>query len=229
KAIKIGDIKDEFELIKEGGVVFFEAGKAVAIVAETNADADTKTVVGLLTAVRELRGGGFEFRVKVAGSSETYVTESTKADLPEGIEEDTIVKLTVGEKSNKVVVFTEGANKGKIAIEEVQGHPVTVEKVSGRTLTVTGGVYGDEYGLIDGFKVYDAEDDYSEIKNVRDLVGRKAKLYFDGASKYYVSYVIADEKVETPASDAVGTLKAAYKDGDVVKVQIVEKVDEEIK
>lgn len=196
KAIKLGDIKDEFEVVQKDGYVFYEAGKAVAIVAETDADADTKTVVGLLTAVKELSSGAYEFRVKVAGKSEAYVTESTSFKLPSGIKASTknvIVVLKVGEKSEKVKTIALADNY----------ETVTIKSVSGRKLTDNA---KEEYELVDNYKLYDANDDFAEVRSIRDLVDKKVTLYFDGNSEYYVSYVIVGETSKDDPSDVTGVV-----------------------
>jgi hypothetical protein len=197
KAIKVGDIKDEFEQIKVGGYIFHEAGKAVAIVSETNADADTKNVVGLLGVVKELNDGRYEFRIKVAGKSETYVTEKDDFELPAGITVGTnniIAKLEVGEKSEKVVSATATvSNSGLVVIESVSGKKLTDDN-------------GKKYELTDSYKIYDANDNYAEIKGANKLVDKEVKLYFDGNSKTYVNYVIVDDKVDdTTTADGILT------------------------
>ncbi|MBC8587457.1 S-layer homology domain-containing protein [Paratissierella segnis] len=187
KAIKIGDIDDEFEVVKKEGFVYYEAGKAVALVSETDADADTKTVVGLLTRVKKLSSGAHEFGVKVAGKSGTqyYVTEKDSYKLPDGIKVGTknvIVVLTVGEKSDKVRDI-------KFADNFVSD--VTIGSYSGKKLTIKDS--DDEYAFSDDYKIFDATDDYAEVKSVRDIVGKKVTLYLDGKSDYYVSYAIVGE------------------------------------
>lgn len=195
KAIKLGDIKDEFEVIKVGGHIFYEGGKAVAIVSETDADADTKTVYGLLGRVRKLSNDAYEFNITVAGKSDTYVTEKTNFALPNGIEvgvNNKIVKLEIGEKSEKVVSV-------KLADNVVSN--VIVESVNGRTLTTDNG----KFELVDNYKLYDSNNDFKEVKSIRDLVDKEVTLYRYGNSKTDVSYVIVG-KVSDTTTTADGIL-----------------------
>ena len=146
KAIKIGDIKDEFEEIRntDTGRIYYESGKAVAIVSETNADADTKTVTGKVERIGSLSNGAVELRVKVAGKTETYVADNKASDKNDAIVKNQIVKLTIGEKSGKIVDLTENVTindvtykKGELNVVVPKHEKVTIEEVSNRNLTDT--------------------------------------------------------------------------------------------
>jgi len=183
KATTLGNAKDKFSEVEAGATIFYEKGRVVAVIGETDADTDTKDVTGLVTRVKTLTNGKTEFTVEVLGETQRLVTEK-KDTIKETVKEDTIRTFEVGETSGKI--------KGiKDAAEYPRKDTITIDgKLSGRTITTKD---GNKVELNTKAVIYDATDDYEEL-NLRDLKdGMTVDVYFQGSSKRFVDYVIVDE------------------------------------
>lgn len=191
KAATLGNAKDAFKEVKSGATIFFEKGRVVAVIGETDADADTKDVTGLVTRVKESKKGKLEFSVKVFGTTERLLTES------KSLKESAYTKYV-----DHIVTFTVGETSGEIKDEKdsivfTSGKTLTITKVSGRTISSK---EYDDVELNTKGKIYDK--DLDEI-NLRDLKrGMEITVYFQGSSRRFVDYVIAGEVGGSSGSDA---------------------------
>lgn len=171
EATTLAKAKGVFDEVKAGSTIYVEKGKVIAVVGETDADADTKDVVGLVTGVKALTSGRLEFTLKVFGTTERYVTESKTLKLADYAGyKNTIRTFEVGETSGEI----KGFKDTKQAVIEITSK-------SGRTI--------NNVELNRNAKIYDK--DLKEI-SLNDLkVGRDTiTVYFEGSSARFVNYVV---------------------------------------
>jgi len=182
EATTLGNAKDKFENVEANSTIYVEKGRVVAVVGETDADADTKNVTGLVTGVKELTNEKLQFTVKVFGETQRLVTESKTLDVD--VYDDWV---------NTIQTFKVGETSGEIkGFDTVNSATLTISKVSGRTITSTDAVY-KEVELNTNAVIYDAADKFDTL-NIRDLkADMEITVYFQGSSKRFVDYVVVGE------------------------------------
>ena len=199
KATTLGSAKDVFSEVEAGATIFFEKGRVVAVIGETDADTDTKDVTGLVTGVKELTSGKLQFTVKVLGETQRLVTESKTLKVSDYANyKDTVRTFEVGETSGEIKDFG-----------TVNSRPITVSSVSGRIITPT---TGNAVELNTKAVIYDAADGFDTL-NIRDLKkDMAATVYFQGSSNRFVDYVVVgSQTTDTVTATGVVTYIDATK------------------
>jgi len=177
KATTIGDAKDVFAEVKALSTIYLDKGRVVAVVGDTDADKDTKTVVGLVTGVSQHTNGKLQFTVKVFGETQRLDTEAKDKKLGDFIGyKDEIKAFKVGETSGEIKDF-----------DSVTSQVIKVKSISGRTIY---GTNNEEVELNRNAIVYNnaksKEINLTDIKANEDVT-----VYLQGASKRFVDYVVA--------------------------------------
>lgn len=205
KVTNIADAKD-FTKVTGSNVYADGSDRVVVVVAGVNTDTTDKAIVktDLVTKVRRLTSGAYEFTF---ANGDRYVTNS-KADVAGNYTNHVgnVVSLTIGETSG-LVTFVNNA------LANHSGKTVTARSTGNRTVTVVGGVYGVDYSVVSGAKVY--EKDGTAI-NLGDLAANDTiTVYFDDANTTkFVNFVVRTAKAPvTPGSGSVSgdaTIKTAF-------------------
>jgi hypothetical protein len=210
EATTLGNAKDKFEEVKANSTIYVEKGRVIAVVGETDADADTKSVTGLVTKVINTKSDKVEFTVKVFGATQRLVTEF-KDDADDYDYVNEIVTFKVGETSGEIKDVDDNI---KVATNE----EITITKVSGRTIS------SEEWSDVElntKAVIYDAADKF-ETLNLRDLEPKMVvTVYFQGSSNRFVDYVVVNGEgnVDDPEVKADGKLTEAFDvDNDVTIV-----------
>lgn len=190
KAVTLGNAKDAFKEVKSGATVYYEKGRVVAVVADTDADADTKNVTGLVKEVSTTSNGKLQFRVLVFGSTQRLLTESKILDEDDFADyKNSIRTFKVGETSGEIKGFAD-TKQDVIKIDSKSGKTITGKKVdSGEKITVE---------LNRNAKLYD-EDKKTEIGTSDLKVDDVITVYYQGSSKTFVDYVIKGS-IEKPGT-----------------------------
>ena len=180
QATTLGNVKDEFTEVKAGAAIYIEKGRVVAVVGETDTDADTKDVTGLVTGVKALTNNQLQFTVKVFGVTQRLVTESKGLDVEDY---DNYV--------NTIRTFKVGETSGEIKSFGTVGHrTLTVNSISGRTITPNP-TTDKAVELNSNAVIY---DNALEPINLRDLKSNDSiTVYFQGTSLRFVDYVIVNK------------------------------------
>ncbi|RKD33504.1 S-layer homology domain-containing protein [Thermohalobacter berrensis] len=204
---------DEFSKVLAADV-YAENGRAkVLFVSDSDADTEDTDYTGLVTNVRELKSGDvWEVTIEINGEELEYLTDEDEVTSVGDIE-DTIVTITVGNKSGEIKNIDESPRSASIEIAELSTADDTI------TATVT----DDVYELVDNTVIYDKTDEFAEL-SLRDLEeGDIVSVYFvNDDTDRFVNYVVrTDLAPETPEDgDTVDgkTLEAIYEATNTLKI-----------
>ncbi len=190
KVAELGDIEN-FKTVKKGDIYTDARDRVVVVVAhETDAEEDVEVKTDLVTTVRRLRNGTYEFTF---ANGDRYLTQSDKENKDYDDYKNKIVKLTIGKKSGLVVTAKDLSGK-------------EVEVVSRSTGSRTIKTINDEYELVSGAKLYDVTN--PNRPHSIDLIdlekGDKVKVYFDTEeSSRFVRFVVRVPKAAEPVKGVV--------------------------
>lgn len=183
---------EEFEEVTAGTIYVNEDGRVAAIVAE-NTDAEKETYRGMVTKVRTLRSSDeWEITIEVEGEKVVYVTDDNKADVLKG-------KVDVEDKIVKIEV----RNELITAIDVLPGEEVEVKDTNRSNNTITD-KDGTEYELTSEGVVYDATDDYDEIRFREIDVKDDVVIYLVDDSSRFVDYIVVGGSAADKAADIKG-------------------------
>lgn len=194
KATTIGNAKDEFEEVEAGSDLYYEKGRVVAVVGTTNADADTKTVSGLVKSVRGTSNDRIEFTVEVFGTTQRLVTEN----------KDSIRRADADALVGKIVSFTVGEKSGAVrSAVQTRSDLITIRSINGSTITPT---VGDKVELNRNAVIYKGTDTVA----LRTLeAGDTITVYYNGNSKTFIDYVVVGVSAPGHLTTGVVTHKNA--------------------
>jgi len=218
EVITLGEIDDEFSAVDSGEAYVKNGRVEVVVSAETDADTDNTDYTGLVTDVRVLRGGETEVTIEVAGVEMEFVTEDDNVTNIDNVDEDEFWTLTVGDTSEEIEAVAEVT----IAEFEVESVDTSADTITLVNSTFDSEVYGnddDEIELTSDAVIYDAEDDFEELR-LRDVkAGDMISVVFDGNSKYWVSYLVVGEVAATVTTEPDVTFDATTSSAILVPVE----------
>ncbi|WP_422486738.1 S-layer homology domain-containing protein [Gudongella sp. DL1XJH-153] len=181
----LGEVEDFSEV--EEGFAYVKNGRIeVALATMTDADTDTTDYTGLVTDIREIRGGDLEITIEVFGVEMEFVT-ADGAIIPDTAAEDMIWTLVVGDTSNEIdeIKSVDYDKDWIVDSVDVSDNEIVVKETATSTATVT-------IELIDDAVIYDVDDDFAELR-LRDVTkGDVINVVFDEDSNYWVAYVLVD-------------------------------------
>ncbi len=188
KVLTLEEALEEFEEVIAGRIYVNEDGRVAAIVAE-DTDAEKETYRGMVTKVRTLRGSDeWEITIEVEGEKSVYVTDEDEITSKPDIE-DQIVEIKV---RNEEITKIDTALRTK---------EVEVKDTNRANNTITD-KDGYEYELTSEGAVYDATDDYDEVRFRVIEEGDKVVIYLVDDSNRFADYiVIGGNAAGTPSTD----------------------------